>query len=302
MAPLLAIVLAPLLIGALGYLGLDLAWVLWLVALPALVALAVRRGALATLLAGLLGALPLAFVDSVDAMRFVGQIVLPGTLAGMVARQGPLRVRDGWWLAAVAAACSAGIGVAVGRAGALREVLVPAGVPTGWVDVVVDRWSYFVAAWSFESYSFERIAAFADAVEPLLWFGALVPLMGAAVALTRPIGGSGRGEGGTWRDYEADIALGLLVLGLALALAASDSLQAVGGWIAVMASIFFVLEGIDVVSTWFRRRRVPGVLQLLSWALVIWQPPAIMVLHAVGIGDLWIGFRERIQMPERKGS
>jgi hypothetical protein len=302
MASLPAIGFLPLLIGVLGYLGVDLAWVLWLVALPAVVGLALRRGAFVALAAGALGAIPLALIEPIDAARFLGQIVLPGTIAGLIARRGPLRVRDGWWLAGVAAGSSALVGVAVGRAGALREVLLPAGMPTGWVDLVTDRWSSFAAAWSLEAYSFDRVAAFADGVEPLLWFGLLVPLMGAAVALTRPTGGSGREVAGTWRDHEADVALAFLAVGLTLALAASGPLKAVGGWVAVMSAIFFVLEGIDVVSTWFRRRRVPGVLQLVGWALLLGQPAAILVLHAVGIGDMWVGFRERIQMMERKGS
>lgn len=308
MGSLSAIVLLPWVVSMLGYWGLDLGWLVWLVVLPGLIGVAQRRGAGATLLVGLLCVAPVLAVHPVDGMRVLAQIVVPGVAAGLVARHTDLRVRDGWWLALLAAGSSVLVGLAFGRGGALREVLLPAGIPTGWVEVVVSRWEAFFAALTLEAYSFARVERFADFVEPLLWFGVLVPLMGAAVALVRPTAeqrASARAAdldapASGLRSLEADFALTILVVGLALALFANGIAAAIGAWSGVMAALFFILEGIDVVQTLLRRRRVPAVLQLLGWALIATQPLTILLLQVVGLGELRWGFRTRPGY-ERKG-
>lgn len=291
MLHMIAIIMLPFAVGVAGRLGIDAGWLLWLVALPAMIVYTLRTGIGVGLLLGAAGAAPLLLFHPEDGLRYVAQIVLPAVIAGWVGQRSRLRIRDGWWLATLAAGASAAVGVAFGREAALREVVLPAGIPTGWVQVVVDRWSGFIGWLSIDPYVFERFERFADVVEPTLWFGALVPLMGAAVALAYR--GGEAPDPDPRRTFEADLALGTLVAGMAVGVAADGVLQSIGANVAVIASVFFVLEGVGVVATLFRRWNPGRLAQVLGWSLLATQPLSLMLLPAVGIGTLWLDWPHR---------
>jgi hypothetical protein len=49
-----------------------------------------------------------------------------------------------------------------------------------------------------------------------------------------------------------------------------------------------VLEGIDVVAALFRRWNPGRAAQVLGWSLLATEPVILMLLPAVGIGNIWM--------------
>jgi uncharacterized protein YybS (DUF2232 family) len=77
-------------------------------------------------------------------------------------------------------------------------------------------------------------------------------------------------------------------------------LQAAGLNVLIILVGLYFLQGLSIAAVLFRRFRLPRALAALSVLLLLFQPFLTLLVAAVGLFDVWFGFR-RLSFPKTPG-
>ena len=86
----------------------------------------------------------------------------------------------------------------------------------------------------------------------------------------------------------------LLIAAGVMMLLPLEVIDSVGMNFLIVCCLVYLLQGLAIVSFFFKRKRVPTLLRWLFYLLIAVQQYMVILVIAFGLFDLWIDFRKRI--------
>lgn len=282
MSLFLFLVLLPLATYGLSLSGVHLGWLVWFITFPLLARESQRISPL-FLLPLLLVSLVLAFLHPTNALRFLVQIVGPALLCGTLLRSHRLELRDSLWLSSLSLLASIGVGFAFGMQDRLREVIIPAGFPTGALQPFVKEWEHWVRMIVPDPEILARIARFATSTEALLWSSLLYISTAIALGITLYLWDPRSLKETRSRDGVFDLSLGIFCLALGLAVVGHGFLAEIAAQAALIMLLYFFLEGVTLIFKLYTNWKVRPWLSWCSFILLFREPLFLFLLPFLGL-------------------
>lgn len=280
----LTIGLLPPLVHELWMRDLPLGWLLWVVTFPVLVrSFQERKRDLPFFL--LFSSLALLPFHPSNTLRFLVQIVFPAYISGKFLSRGDLRLRDTLWLSSLALLGSIVVGWVFGMGDRLREVIVPAGVPTGWMKPLLDQWEGFLRSVLPDSLLYMRALSFVADFEPVLWSSLLPVFMGMGIGMALFLWDPKALTHLRNRDLAFDLALGCFSICLGIATLSRGFISILCGEIAVATGIFFLLEGIGLLLQFLKNLSVSRWISFCGLVVIFREPLVWFFLPFVGLAS-----------------
>jgi hypothetical protein len=280
----LTIALFPPLVHELWRRDLPLGWLLWVVTFPVLVR-AFERQKKGTFLFLIFACGALLHLHLTNALRFLVQIVFPAYLAGRFLLKRDLRLRDTLWLSSLGLIASVGIGLIFGMGDRLRDVIVPAGIPTGWISPLLLKGESWLHSLFPDSTLYARALSFFGDVEPVVWSALLFVLMGMGMGIALFLWDPGALSLRGHRDSIFDIALGILCLSLGVATLTHGFLSLLASEIAFTMLVFFLLEGIEFLLWLLKHLPVKHWISFCGLVVIFHQPLTLFFLPFMGVAS-----------------
>jgi uncharacterized protein YybS (DUF2232 family) len=86
----------------------------------------------------------------------------------------------------------------------------------------------------------------------------------------------------------------LLIAAGAMILAPGDILDIVGMNLLIVCCLIYLFQGMAITGFFFRQKKVPRMMRLLVYTLIVVQQYMVILVIAFGLFDMWIDFRKRI--------
>lgn len=291
MIQLFAVVILPVLVHELGAQGYPAGWLLWVISYPLLIWHCQRLSPrIALYFTPVL--LALSIYHPTNSLRYFVQIVLPSILAGVLLRRHELRLRDTLWLSSLSLMGSIAVGFGFGMKDRLREVIIPAGFPTGWTLPFVSQWDQWLRAFSPNTLVYSRFLSFAEHIEPVLWSSLLFAFTAAGVGIALYLWDPQALKKNEYRDRIFDIVLSIFTLSLALSLLTTGSVAIIASEIAFVMIVFFLLEGIQLLFRFYTHLKVRRWISWCSLIVLIREPLFLFLLPLLGFVSGFSQLRE----------
>lgn len=84
----------------------------------------------------------------------------------------------------------------------------------------------------------------------------------------------------------------LVIVGGGLLLIPNDRVYFVGMNLLIVCLFVYLLQGLAIISFYFRKKNIPIFLRTLFYFLLIFQQIFILLVIALGLFDLWVDFRK----------
>lgn len=86
----------------------------------------------------------------------------------------------------------------------------------------------------------------------------------------------------------------VLIAAGALTLAPGDMLNLVGVNLLIVCCLVYLFQGMAITGFFFRQKKVPRMMRVLVYTLIVVQQYMVILVIAFGLFDMWIDFRKRI--------
>ncbi|MHB8908837.1 MAG: YybS family protein [Syntrophales bacterium] len=86
----------------------------------------------------------------------------------------------------------------------------------------------------------------------------------------------------------------LLIAAGAMTLAPVDILDMVGMNLLIICCLVYLFQGMAITGFFFRQKKVPRMMRLLVYTLIVVQQYMVILVIAFGLFDMWVDFRKRI--------
>jgi len=95
----------------------------------------------------------------------------------------------------------------------------------------------------------------------------------------------------TWKLPEPLVCLP--IAGIAFLVFGKGFFQDAGGWLTMAAVLLYFFQGLAVFISLLERWRVPYVVRIMLYAVLIIQSYGLILLAVLGLSDVWIDFRKQ---------
>lgn len=139
---------------------------------------------------------------------------------------------------------------------------------------------------------------------PGLFFSSLLSTVWFNLAMSHWLLKQHRPEAATWPDFRhwrlPEILIWPLIgAGLSLLLP-SEALTTIGLNLLLVLGLLYFMQGVAIMTALLAHWRLPPLLRGLLYALVIFQVYGIILVAGLGIADVWLDFRHRLQARQRE--
>jgi hypothetical protein len=282
---LLTLGVFPILFQGLGFAEKELPYLLWVVTLPYWIH-TVRSQFLSGVKITFFTITILFVLNPVDGCRYLSQILLPGWLAGMAFQKKNLSLIDSFYLAGFALLLTTVVGVLWGYGENLREVVLPAGYPAGFLREITHRWENWV-----NSLHLPEIPSFSTWIgqyEPFLWSILLLISMGVGIGSILLWGKRGVERQERFIPSHLPEILSLtLLFGFSVSLIPAKLFGDAGTFLLLSsAGVLAFLAIAGLLGTF---QKIPGgkFLFPLTGFLLLREPFLLSLLPFLGFGTMW---------------